>query len=46
MSNFEEGLRTRLAQIEQMLRHAKGVERRKLQKERADLEGKLAQVSA
>jgi len=46
MSKFSDDLRARIDQINRMIPHAKVSERRALQKERADLETKLAKVSA
>lgn len=46
MSNFEAGLRARIAIINQMIPNAKQKERRALQKERSDLETKLSKVTA
>lgn len=45
MSKFEDAIRQRLAIIAQMIRSAKQSERRQLQRERSDLEAKLAKVS-
>lgn len=46
MSGFVEGIEARLAVIARMIPNAKGAERRKLQKERSDLEGKLRKIGA
>jgi hypothetical protein len=46
MSKFSDDIRARLAIIAQMIPSAKSVERKKLQKERADLEDKLRRVTA
>ncbi len=46
MSKFAEDLTARVAIINQMIVGANKTERRKLQKERADLEEKLRKVAA
>lgn len=46
MSKLADDIRARLAIIGDMIRTAKAAERRKLQKERADLEDKLRRVAA
>jgi hypothetical protein len=46
MSKFEDDLRAKLAIIERMIPGANVTERRKLQRERTDLEDKLRRVSA
>lgn len=46
MSNFTDAINARLAEINELIRTAKTTERRALQKERADLEAKLAKVAA
>jgi hypothetical protein len=46
MSKFADDIRTRIAIINKMIPNAKVKERRALQKERSDLETKLAQVAA
>lgn len=46
MSKFSADIEARLAIIAKMIQSAKTSERRALQKERADLEAKLAKVSA
>ena len=46
MSNFRNDLATRISMINMMIIGAKPSERRKLQKERSDLEDKLRRVSA
>lgn len=45
MSKFADDLRERIRIINQMIPAAKAAERRKLQKERADLEGKLLKAT-
>lgn len=45
MSNFEDNIRSRLAEIDREIRTAKTGERRTLQKERADLEAKLEKAA-
>lgn len=46
MSNFEDNIRARISTINKMIPNAKTVERRALQRERTDLETKLAKVTA
>jgi hypothetical protein len=46
MSKFADDLRERIAILNKMIPGAKLSERRKLQKERSDLEAKLAKVAA
>lgn len=46
MSKFADDIRARLAIISKMIPGAKLAERRALQKERSDLEGKLRKVEA
>jgi hypothetical protein len=46
MSKFADDIKARLAIIAEMIRTAQTAERRKLQRERSDLEEKLRRVSA